>query len=61
MEQITAAAMSGGVDSTAAALLLLRGGHTVEGVTLRLAPCGQDGAEDARAAARGPEHPPPPL
>ena len=52
MEQITAAAMSGGVDSTAAALLLLRGGHTVEGVTLRLAPCGQDGAEDARAAAR---------
>ena len=52
MEQITAAAMSGGVDSTAAALLLLRGGHTVEGVTLRLAPCGQDGTEDARAAAR---------
>ena len=41
MEQITAAAMSGGVDSTAAALLLLREGHRVEGVTLRLAPCGQ--------------------
>ena len=52
MNQTTAAAMSGGVDSAAAALLLLEGGHTVEGVTLRLAPCGQDGAEDARAAAR---------
>lgn len=52
MNQTTAAAMSGGVDSTAAALLLLEGGHTVEGVTLRLAPCGQDGTEDARAAAR---------
>uniref|UniRef100_UPI0026283F08 asparagine synthase-related protein n=1 Tax=uncultured Oscillibacter sp. TaxID=876091 RepID=UPI0026283F08 len=52
MNQTTAAAMSGGVDSTAAALLLLEGGHRVEGVTLRLAPCGQDGTEDARAAAR---------
>lgn len=51
MKQITAAAMSGGVDSSAAALLLLRAGHAVEGVTLRLSPCGPDAVPDARAAA----------
>ena len=51
MKEITAAAMSGGVDSSAAALLLLRGGHAVEGVTLKLTHCGPDAVPDARAAA----------
>ena len=32
--------LCGGVDSSAAALLLLRGGHAVEGVTLKLTHCG---------------------
>jgi len=45
-------AMSGGVDSTAAALLLLEQGYDVEGVTLRLRE-GQGGGDidDARTAA----------
>jgi tRNA-uridine 2-sulfurtransferase len=55
-------AMSGGVDSAAAAALLLEAGHQVVGVTLRVADfsdhargrscCAQDDVDDARAAAR---------
>ena len=64
MDHRTAAAMSGGVDSSAAALLLRREGRDVVGVTLRLvdntlaglngesACCSLDDVEDARAAAR---------
>ena len=64
MDQKTAVAMSGGVDSSAAALLLLREGHDVAGVTLKLvdnalaglngesACCSLDDVEDARAVAR---------
>ena len=64
MKQTTAAAMSGGVDSSAAALLLQREGHNLVGVTLKLvdnalaglngesACCSLDGVEDARAVAR---------
>lgn len=64
MKHTTAAAMSGGVDSSAAALLLLREGHDVAGVTLKLvdnalaglngesACCSLDDVEDARAVAR---------
>lgn len=63
MDQKTAAAMSGGVDSSAAALLLQREGHDVVGVTLKLvdntlaglegesACCSLDDVEDARSAA----------
>ena len=44
--------MSGGVDSAAAAVLLLRAGYEVEGATLLLAPGGaQDAADAARCAA----------
>ena len=52
MNQITAVAMSGGVDSSAAALLLQREGLDLAGVTLELTGCGQGGAEDAQAAAQ---------
>ena len=64
MNQKIAAAMSGGVDSSAAALLLRREGYDVVGVTLKLvdntlagldgesACCSLDSVEDARAAAR---------
>lgn len=64
MDQKTAVAMSGGVDSSAAALLLQREGHNLVGVTLKLvdntlaglngesACCSLDDVEDARAAAR---------
>jgi tRNA-specific 2-thiouridylase len=55
-------AMSGGVDSSAAAALLVAQGHEVVGVTLRVADfsdhargrscCAPDDVEDARAAAR---------
>jgi tRNA-uridine 2-sulfurtransferase len=55
-------AMSGGVDSSAAAALLAAAGHEVIGVTLRVADfsdhargrscCAPDDVEDARAAAR---------
>lgn len=54
-------AMSGGVDSSAAAALLVEQGHEVIGVTLRLARveragpgrcCSPDDLEDARAVAR---------
>lgn len=41
--------LSGGVDSTAAAVLLQEQGHTVGGVHLHL--CGDGAAEDARAVA----------
>ena len=64
MNQKIATAMSGGVDSSAAALLLRREGYDVVGVTLKLvdntlagldgesACCSLDSVEDARAAAR---------
>lgn len=64
MMQTTAVAMSGGVDSSAAALLLRREGRELAGVTLKLvdntlaglngesACCSLDDAEDARAVAR---------
>lgn len=64
MMQTTAVAMSGGVDSSAAALLLRREGCDVVGVTLKLvdsgltgpsgesACCSLDDVEDARAVAR---------
>lgn len=64
MTEKTAVAMSGGVDSSAAALLLLREGRELTGVTLRLADntltgtegesacCSLDDVEDARAVAR---------
>src|SRR5512138_1217965 len=55
-------AMSGGVDSSAAAALLVEGGHEVIGVAMRVADysdaargrscCAPDDLEDARAAAR---------
>ncbi len=45
-------ALSGGVDSSAAAALLLEEGHTVGGATMRLCPDGcEDPSLDARAAA----------
>ncbi len=57
----TAVAMSGGVDSSVAAALLLEAGHDVVGMTLQLQPCretpsgksccGLDGVVDARAVA----------
>lgn len=64
MDQKIAAAMSGGVDSSAAALLLRRSGCDVVGVTLKLVDnalvglsgesgcCSLDDVEDARQAAR---------
>ena len=52
MTEKTAAAMSGGVDSSAAALLLQRAGHELVGVTLRLFDGGEDGADAAAAASQ---------
>lgn len=64
MTEKTAVAMSGGVDSSAAALLLRQAGHDLVGVTLKLVDnnlaglegestcCSLDDVEDARAAAR---------
>lgn len=52
MNHRTAAAMSGGVDSSAAALLLLREGRELLGLTLRLFDGGEEGADAAAAAAQ---------
>ena len=54
MAKTVAVAMSGGVDSTAAALLLLQAGYDVWGVTLRLQSCGgaAERAEQEIEAAR---------
>ena len=45
------AAMSGGVDSATAVLLLQQQGYAVEGATMLLQPCGLQEAEDARRSA----------
>jgi len=45
------AAMSGGVDSAVAVLLLQKQGYTVEGATMLLQPCGMQEAADARRSA----------
>ncbi|MGI5962712.1 MAG: tRNA 2-thiouridine(34) synthase MnmA [Lawsonibacter sp.] len=49
-----AVAMSGGVDSSAVAWLLLQEGHTLTGVTMDLSGCGfsSDAVSDARAVAQ---------
>lgn len=52
MDHRTAAAMSGGVDSSAAALLLLREGRELLGLTLRLFDSGEEGTDAAAAAER---------
>ena len=52
MMQTTAVAMSGGVDSSAAALLLLEEGRELLGLTLRLFEGGEEGADAAAAAAQ---------
>jgi len=46
-----AVAMSGGVDSSTAASLLVRAGHRVLGLTMRLAPADTPGGDNATAAA----------
>ena len=45
-------AMSGGVDSAAAVLLLQKQGYTVGGATMLLQPCGVKEADDAAASAQ---------
>ena len=45
-------AMSGGVDSTVAAMLAIEGGLDCAGATMKLYPSGNGGEEDARSAAR---------
>ena len=44
-------AMSGGVDSSVAALLSLQAGHSCAGAIMELLPCKQSDIEDARAVA----------
>ena len=44
-------AMSGGVDSSVAAMITLREGIDCTGATMKLHPCVRDSAEEARAAA----------
>ena len=51
MTEKTAVAMSGGVDSSAASLLLLREGRELLGLTLRLSDSGAEDGRDAAAAA----------
>lgn len=52
MESKILVALSGGVDSSAAAALLLDGGYTVGGAVMRLCPGeGEDPSADAKAAA----------
>ncbi|RKI71358.1 tRNA 2-thiouridine(34) synthase MnmA [bacterium 1xD42-67] len=52
MIRTTAVAMSGGVDSSAAALLLQREGRALLGLTLHLFDGGEDGTDAAAAAAQ---------
>lgn len=52
MDHTTAVAMSGGVDSSAAALLLLKGEKTLLGLTLCLFDGGEEGADAAAVAKR---------
>jgi len=49
-----AVGMSGGLDSSVAALLLQRGGHELTGITMRLWP-GEPGAPGRRGACFGPD------
>jgi len=56
-----AVAMSGGLDSTMAAALLLERGFRVEGLTMRLWREGPPGGDEAVEAARGASPPVPPL
>lgn len=63
-------AMSGGVDSSVAAMLLTRAGHECVGCTMKLygnadagierghTCCSLDDVEDARSVARRPDRPP---
>ena len=52
MDHRTAVAMSGGVDSSAAALLLQREGRELLGLTLHLFHGGEEGADAAAVAAQ---------
>ena len=52
MHEHTAIAMSGGVDSAAAAWLLRKEGRVLTGITLRLCPGSAQAEEDARSAAQ---------
>ncbi len=45
MRERIVVAMSGGVDSSVAAALLVAEGHEVLGITLRVVPCAEDGSE----------------